>query len=280
MSNTDTLNDTLSNADIRTGSGRSRRSWSGRGLPRAVVAILLATGLMAGLAACSSTVVRDGGRPGSSAKYGATTIVQRGDTLYRIATRNGIAYRDLAAWNGIQPPYTIYPGQRLRLYPGSGGDPGGRVTRGPVRPAPSTSPAARPSSAAPASSPAIASDIDWRWPAEGQLISRFQAGQPTMQGIDIAGTAGAPVRAAGEGVVVYSGNGLVGYGELIIIKHNDHWLSAYGHNRSRLVAEGESVQAGQKIAELGRTGAPRDMLHFEIRYNGKPVDPLRYLPQR
>ena len=102
----------------------------------------------------------------------------------------------------------------------------------------------------------------------------------TRQGIDIAGRAGQDVRAAADGVVVYSGAGLVGYGELIIIKHNDAWLSAYGHNRARMVNEGAIVKAGQQIAVMGRTGAPRDMLHFEIRYNGKPVDPLTYLPRR
>ena len=100
------------------------------------------------------------------------------------------------------------------------------------------------------------------------------------QGIDIAGKAGAPVKAAADGTVVYSGNGLIGYGELIIIKHSDEWLSAYGHNRKRLVQEGQRVKAGQPIAEMGSTGAPRDELHFEIRRNGRPVDPLQYLPGR
>ena len=132
---------------------------------------------------------------------------------------------------------------------------------------------------APSVAPA-ASSVAWRWPADGALLSRFEAGQPTRQGIDIGGNAGAAVRAAGAGTVVYSGSGLVGYGELIIIKHDEHWLSAYGHNRNRLVSEGATVQAGQQIAELGRTGASRDMLHFEIRYNGKPVDPLKYLPAK
>jgi len=94
------------------------------------------------------------------------------------------------------------------------------------------------------------------------------------------GNAGAPVRAAADGVVVYSGSGLVGYGELVIVKHNEQWLSAYGHNRARLVNEGQVVKAGQQIAEMGHSGAARDMLHFEIRYNGKPVDPLSYLPKR
>jgi lipoprotein NlpD len=120
----------------------------------------------------------------------------------------------------------------------------------------------------------------WRWPTEGELVERYADGDPTRQGIDVSGRAGQPVLAAADGVVVYSGSGLVGYGELVIVKHNDNWLSAYGHNRARLVNEGQLVKAGQPIAEMGHTGAARDMLHFEIRYNGKPVDPLGYLPKR
>jgi lipoprotein NlpD len=112
------------------------------------------------------------------------------------------------------------------------------------------------------------------------VISRFVAGDRARQGIAIAGREGQPVRAAAAGTVVYSGAGLVGYGELIIIKHSDEWLSAYGHNRRRLVAEGAAVAEGQTIAELGRTGTSRDMLHFEIRRNGKPVDPAPLLPPR
>lgn len=106
------------------------------------------------------------------------------------------------------------------------------------------------------------------------------AGDATRQGIDIGGNAGDQVLAASDGTVVYSGSGLVGYGELIIIKHSDEWLSAYGHNRKRLAQEGQRVKAGQPIAEMGSSGANRDELHFEIRRNGKPVDPLQYLPGR
>lgn len=207
---------------------------------------------------------------------GASVRVQRGDTLYSIARRYQINPNDLAAWNNLSSPDTIYPGQSLRLYP---------VARAPattVRPSSSTtttvgkgSAPATAASAAPASS-----GFAWRWPADGSVISTYLAGETTRQGIDIAGRAGQPVRAAADGVVVYSGNGLVGYGELIIVKHNEQWLSAYGHNRKRLVAEGTRVKAGQQIAEMGRTGTSRDMLHFEIRYNGKAVDPQRYLPPR
>jgi lipoprotein NlpD len=221
----------------------------------------------------------------STPKPGASALVNKGDTLYGIAFRNGIDVRDLASWNRIGPPYTIYPGQRLFLYPKSGGSvatskpttthPGApRPTTG----APTTTAPPRPYTP-PAPAPA-ASPIKWSWPASGTILNGYVSGEPTKQGIDIGGSAGDPVRAAGDGVVVYSGAGLVGYGELIIVKHNDAWLSAYGHNRTRLVNEGQIVKGGQQIAELGRTGAAREMLHFEIRYNGKPVDPQAYLPKR
>lgn len=214
----------------------------------------------------------------SQPKFGAIAVVQRGQSVYRIATENGLTALDLALWNDIAPPYTIHPGQRLRLYPGA--------QRGVVgNPAPPPrkqgSPAAR--LATPKPAPVVAptsSTIGWRWPADGGIVETFASGDPTRQGIDIAGKGGQPVRAAADGVVVYSGAGLVGYGELVIVKHNEQWLSAYGHNRARLVNEGQRVQAGQQIAEMGRSGAARDMLHFEIRYNGKPLDPQQYLPKR
>ena len=242
-----------------------------------------ACSLLVLLAACGrSHVVREPGGSGvrgerpvqvSQPKYGATAVVQRGQTVYRIATENGITALDLALWNDIPPPYTIYPGQRLRLYPGGAVKPSRSATS-----SASTKPAPKPSaSVAP---PPAASSLGWRWPTDGNVFGSFAAGDPTRQGIDIAGKAGQPVRAAADGVVVYSGSGLVGYGELVIVKHNDQWLSAYGHNRARLVNEGQLVKAGQQIAEMGRSGAARDMLHFEIRYNGKPVDPQAYLPKR
>ena len=126
--------------------------------------------------------------------------------------------------------------------------------------------------------PPITGGPRWQWPTRGAIVGRFVPGDQTRQGIDIAGQSGQRVDAAADGVVVYSGAGLVGYGELVIVKHNDEWLSAYAHNRRRLVAEGTKVRAGDAIAEMGRSGAIRDMLHFEIRRNGKPVDPLQLLP--
>jgi lipoprotein NlpD len=261
---------------------------------RAARSALVASAIALLLAGCSTTVTRTnsapgrgsaGGASGSSAprpvskpKYGQSATVQRGQTLYRIASDNGIIASDLAAWNGVAPPYTIYPGQSLKLYPPGGARPAagpGGTTIATGRPA--TSPSG--TTPAPVVAP-VKSDIKWRWPADGQVVSRFVAGDAANQGVDIAGNGGDAVRASADGVVVYSGAGLVGYGELIIVKHSEAWLSAYGHNRKRLVNEGQNVKAGQQIAEMGRSGASRDMLHFEIRYNGKPVDPQGYLPPK
>ncbi|MBZ0087405.1 MAG: peptidoglycan DD-metalloendopeptidase family protein [Thermomonas sp.] len=216
----------------------------------------------------------------SQPRYGATAVVKPGQTVYRIATENGITALDLALWNDIAPPYTIYPGQRLRLYPRDGranAAPRSSRASAPHPPASRTTPA--PASTRAPEAP-IAGAPAWRWPTDGSVLSGFAAGDPTRQGVDIGGREGQPVRAAADGVVVYSGSGLVGYGELVIIKHNDQWLTAYGHNRARLVNEGTRVKAGDPIAEMGHSGAARDMLHFEIRYDGKPVDPQAYLPRR
>ena len=264
-----------------------------RGLSKTACVVVTALAVFA-IGGCSSRVIREPGNsavvaPPSKPKYGATAVVKRGDTLYRIASSNGIAVRDLAAWNGIAEPYTIQPGQRLKLYPSTGSRPAASTaTTVPSKSTtpPQTSAAAKPATQKPKPAAPVApsaptnSGFNWRWPADGDLISRYVVGDPTKQGVDIAGNGGAAVRAAAVGVVVYSGSGLVGYGELVIIKHSEQWLSAYGHNRSRLVNEGQLVKAGEQIAEMGRSGAARDMLHFEVRYNGKPVDPLLYLPRR
>jgi len=248
--------------------------------------------------------------------------VAHGDTLYGIAFRNGMDFRDLAAINSIQAPYTIYVGQILKVrgehmraptpvrpivqapphpvhvtpqpstaippqpdvnLPASGVLPEIAASTPPgsvQRPLPAPALTQTPSAAILPADVSMVGGVRWRWPARGTLVDRFMAGDATKQGIDIGGSAGEPVVAASDGVVVYSGSGLVGYGELIIIKHSDEWLSAYGHNRKRLVQEGQRVKAGQPIAEMGSTGANRDELHFEIRRNGKPVDPQQYLPAR
>lgn len=245
--------------------------------------------------------------------------VRRGDTLYSVAFRFGIDVNDLAAWNGIGAPYTIYPGQELKFEPTGSARTAGAApsaagsSRVQTEPLPEQkSPAGEKPAAAPrtshreegaeqgrtagaaqaarASGPekkppagsqsAHEGPLNWRWPADGPVLSSFDAADASRKGIDIGGKPGDPVYAAASGTVVYSGSGLIGYGELIIVKHDDKLLSAYGHNRKRLVQEGEQVRAGQRIAEMGSTGAPRPMLHFEIRVEGKPVNPAKYLPSR
>lgn len=283
---------------------RTLRSDDARRPARTALRIFVCLLISALLAACANTtVVRTStrGKPPATRqvpppKPGSTALVRKGDTLYRIATTHGVSPLDLATWNRIPPPYTIYPGRRLRLTPPGARrtDPPRRNDPPPVAGTPTKPPATRPSAGTPTTKPPVATPtrppmqpqppanaaFAWRWPADGAIVGRFAAGDPTRQGIDIAGKSGAPVRAAADGVVVYSGAGLVGYGELIIVKHDEQWLSAYGHNRARLVNEGQRVNAGDQIAEMGRSGASRDMLHFEIRYNGKPQDPLLALPTR
>lgn len=281
---------------------------------------------------CSTVVVQQSPKPGGNAhpvvaaSPQGTYTVAKGDTLYSIAFRNGTDFRDVARLNNIAPPYTIWPGQVLKLSDNAStlGHATSVVAKAPQRGTAATisMPASRTAASVPstnisshpaqASSAAIApsaapspsttsvgstpstvgsapilasgsthtvSGVKWRWPATGSVVSRFQA-NAAIPGIDIAGKEGEPVVAAADGVVVYSGNGLVGYGELIIIKHNDSFLSAYGHNRKRLVTEGQHVKAGQQIAEMGSSGGSRDELQFQIRKDGSPVDPLDYLPAR
>ncbi|MDA8421381.1 MAG: peptidoglycan DD-metalloendopeptidase family protein [Pseudomonadota bacterium] len=199
-----------------------------------------------------------------------------GDTLYSIAWANGRDYRELAQWNGIAPPYTIHPGERLRLFPP-------RRVRVAVRhpvPVRRRPPAVR--ARIPVYHPPVRHHapqfIRWIWPARGKVTARFNpAGME--DGMEIAGKLGEPVVAAAAGRVVYEGSGLRGYGRLIIIKHSDEYLSAYAHNERILVKEGEMVKPGQKIAEMGDTGTDRVELLFEIRRQGAPVDPLRFLPK-
>ncbi len=126
----------------------------------------------------------------------------------------------------------------------------------------------------------VTKDVMWIWPAKGAILTNFSSGQATLKGIDIAGIEGTPILAASEGEVVYSGNSLRGYGNLIIIKHQKNFLSAYAHNSKNMVKEGERVAAGQRIAQMGKTGTDRVKLHFEVRHHGKPIDPESVLPNR
>ena len=203
-----------------------------------------------------------------------TYVVRKGDSLYSIAFRYGLDYKSLARINGVRPPYTIYVDQLIRLRVSAKSP---KKDSAPVATQSSTRPPSKVSKAPPAPSALVAS---WRWPLKGEVINRFSLAQPVNKGIDIAGDIGDTVRVAADGVVVYAGGNLRGYGQLVIVKHNDSFLSAYGNNEKMLVKEGEKVKAGKSIARVGKTAANVEMLHFEIRQDGKPVDPLRYLPTR
>ena len=209
--------------------------------------------------------------------------VQKGDTLTRIGLDNGQAWRDLARWNSLSNPDVIEVGQVLRVAPpGSAVESSGVVVR-PVASsaaapaAPSTAPATKPAALS-HSAPNGVEDLSFAWPSNGQVIAGFD--EAKNKGIDIAGKAGDPVLAAADGQVVYAGAGLRGYGNLVIVKHNNTYLTAYAHNQKLLVKEDQRVRRGDKIAEMGSSDADRVKLHFEVRRQGKPVDPAKFLASR
>lgn len=207
--------------------------------------------------------------------------VQRGDTLYSIAWQYGLSYQQLAAMNAVHSPYTIYTGQKLRVRPSATPvtRPAPTRTTKPATPTPVKKSVTRAVPQAKTKTQISAYNGKWTWPTRGRVLSGFNPNEQGKKGIDIGGHEGQPVKAAAGGKVVYVGSGLVGYGRLIIIKHNQSLLSAYGHNSKLLVAEGEYVKAGQMIAKMGSSGTSRTELYFEVRKNGKPVNPLQYLPK-
>lgn len=237
-------------------------------------------------------------------------IAQRGDTLTNVALAFGVDQQELARWNSIADGSALRPGQALRVtaptevatvspITGSGQaevrplPPPGTATPLPAPPLPASpsSPPPPPSVAATPATPATPtvpavvpeaarapSSLPWQWPTAGKVIETFD--DPRNKGIDIAGAEGAAVQAAADGEVVYVGSAVRGYGNLVIVRHSDEFITAYAHNRKVLVAEKQAVKRGQAIAELGRSDADRPKLHFEIRHQGKPVDPLKYLPAR
>ena len=245
-------------------------------------------GAQPGAAPSSLPGAENAGKPGYY-------TVQRGDTLTRIGLDHGQGWRDLARWNNLSNPDVIEVGQVLRVVPpGAAVETSGVVVRpvapssapapapaqaasSPARAAASTPSAANPAPSAPGQA-APAEDFSIAWPANGQVIAGFD--EAKNKGIDIAGKAGDPVLAAADGQVVYAGAGLRGYGNLVIIKHNNTYLTAYAHNQKLLVKEDQRVRRGEKIAEMGNTDADRVKLHFEVRRQGKPVDPARFLAAR
>lgn len=203
--------------------------------------------------------------------------VRSGETLYSIAMQYNLDVRQLSAWNQLGDGTLIRSGQRLRLSPPPGGS---AVSTGSSGSAPRTSSGGRSGSSGRSVSTPPTPVSSWRWPTQAPVALRFGESQKTESGIRFQGREGQPVLAAASGEVVYSGSGLKGYGQLLIIKHNPSYLSAYGQNSKLLVREGEKVRIGQEIARMGRNNAGKPSLHFEIRRNGQPVDPLRYLPRR
>ncbi|EED33484.1 lipoprotein NlpD [gamma proteobacterium NOR5-3] len=275
-----------------------------------LAALLCLLCINAFIAACADkplAPIEDRGRPGT-AKAEQRYTVLRGDTLFSIAFRYGLDFRRLAAANAISAPFTIYPGQKLRL---AEADPMPVARRSPTvapqatpsvvakapvaKAAPSTTSQptqkATTSTASPAASSKTAPKVSqpatpvsntkvsaWRWPVTGKVTRRFETN--LHKGVDISGKRGDAVIATAGGSVVYAGSGIAGYGLMLIVRHNDEYLSAYGHNDALLVDEGDSVRAGQKIAERGSSGTDSVKLHFEIRRRGRPVDPLQLLPKR
>jgi lipoprotein NlpD len=228
--------------------------------------------------------------------------VKPGETLIRIGLETGQNWKDIARWNNLDRPNEIEVGQVLRVLPpgigtaaassptsaeaGASAAPIGVITR-PVMSAgavvssvPPPTPSAKPAAAASAAEGAASGDdqLSWSWPVKGPVLAGFD--EVRNKGLDIGGSAGDPVFAAADGRVVYVGAGLRGYGNLIILKHNSTYLTAYAHNQSLLVKEDQSVRKGQKIAEMGSSDADRVKLHFEVRRQGKPVDPAKFLPAR
>ena len=258
--------------------------------------------------ALSKTQTASTASPATAEQKPGHYIVRRGDTLYSIAWQNGLSFRQLADMNAIRSPYTIYAGQSLRIAPAvdvpptslpasvpgpvaappprpvvpARPDPGVIASPVPVpRPGPAMASSQAPDrTPVPKAEPALPAVVSrWVWPTRGEMLRGYTPEANGKKGIDIGGRAGQPILAAADGKVVYSGSGLVGYGRLIIIKHNDNLLSAYGHNSELLVAEGDYVKAGQVIAKMGSSGTSSTRLYFEIRLDGKPVNPLRYLPR-
>ena len=250
--------------------------------------------------------VTDVGREyGEQLRAGVDYVVQPGDTLYAVAFRLGMDYRALAEINHIDPPYVIHIAQVLKTVdPNDGAEPDTMNESAPIKsgaesssdttvaeassadpPAtiqnnPPDQPRPRPASVAPpapVSAPNVPIDR-WAWPADGRVSRPFS--EELHKGIDVSGERGADIRATAPGVVVYAGTGVTGYGALLIVKHNDTYLSAYGHNDALLAGEGEQVSAGQVIAKMGSTSTDAVKLHFEIRRNGVPVNPATLLPRR
>jgi lipoprotein NlpD len=268
---------------------RESRSRSGAS---AAIRLCVSLVCLAALIACSSTTSLPVSRREARE---AVHVVKSGETLYKIAWQHRVDQQELAAWNGIRNPDELRVGQRLRLVPPRGyvaaaPAPAARApettrqSSSPPRSSPSSTsstrstppPAARPP-ASRSTAPNAAPPPRWAWPTDGAIVTRFGADAGIASGIGISGREGQPVRAAAAGRIVYAGGGLIGYGQLVIIKHDETFLSAYGYNAELLVTQGQDVARGATIARMGQGPNRQPRLHFEIRRNGTPVDPLLFV---
>lgn len=254
--------------------------------------------LLAGCAGQPAAPVADRSIPANADESGYRVVIP-GDTLYSIAWEAGHDYQEVAAWNNISAPYRLYPGQKLRLTAPKAttqaraptverkpvapkSEPKAAPARAPVKDKPRVTPRAKPADPPVRASNTRQASTDfgpWVWPAEGKILN-YASPNGANKGLDIAGVRAQEIRAAAPGRVVYVGNGLRGYGLLVIIKHDDEFLSAYAHSDKVYVKEGDVIKRGEKIADMGSSGADRVKLHFEIRRRGVPVDPLQYLPKK
>lgn len=230
----------------------------------AVISCLIAVLLVSG---CAGKKTSDYGT-----FSGSVYTVKRGDTLYRVSRMTGTSVASLARLNGISAPYTLQVGQKLRVSGSAGSS--SKTAAAKRRPAAKSTTQA---TATAAVAPPVGQRC-WRWPASGRVILPFSNVDGGNKGIDIAGNRGQAIYAAGVGRVVYVGNQLRGYGNLIMIKHSEDYITAYAHNDTMLVNNGQQVKAGQKIATMGNSGAESVRLHFQLRYRANAIDPLRYLP--
>ena len=227
------------------------------------------------LAGCTSGTLAPVSNLSTSVPTTSTYVVKPGDTLNKISRATGVAEGTLARINKISNPNILVVGQTLRLSDSQSPPPVARTTSTPKETVQAGSPPASTES-----SPTRASDaslISWGWPAKGKIIQGFT---PTTKGIDIAGSSGDPIEAAADGKVIFAGDGPRGLGNLIILDHGNSFITAYAHNKSLLVKEGQMVKRGTKVAEMGQSDTTSVRLHFEVRRSGTPVDPLQYLPPR
>ena len=264
------------------------RSYTSSNILLRVISILIIFCLVSSCASNRGAEVHE--RSGRLTPKGKVHTVSAGETLFSIAWRYGVDLKKLAEFNAINPPYTIYPSQRIRvdLRAGNGQNTNTGNTKSTVKNSPGKggvsgsyrSEKGSTTSSKSKGSAGLQSAPKWHWPSSGKLIALFQGETGLNKGIDLSGKLGEPVLAAASGRVVYAGSGLSGYGKLLIIKHNETFLSAYAHNDEISVKEGDFVKAGQRIADMGSSGTDRVKLHFEIRSEGSPVDPLKFLPKR